>query len=417
MTTVASTALGSRFWKLWSATVVSSLGDGLYRVALPLLAAAYTRDAFLVSLVSVCLYLPWLLFALPVGAYGDRKDRRKLVIVSQGVRFTVLILFAVAVVLKMDSFWLLCLLALLLGSGELLFAGTASAMMPMLVDRQLLPKANSRLFAVRQLAESFIGQAGGGLFVSIAVAAAVATTGSFYLIAMVAILLIPGRYQPKRDKPTPIRRDIVEGVRFLMHHRVLRTLALVGGGLNLANTAFMAVFVLYVVGKGSAMNLPDWGYGLLLTVTAIGATVGSLLTAKAQRRYGRVTVLGAALATPIVAQAVPALTANVIIVGVAFVLHGTGIAMWNVIGSSLRQRSVPTELMGRVNSGIALLSWGSMPLGAIIGGVLATWLGLRGMFAITAALSLCLLLSMRVFTEREMAAAEAEGDKAAGVAA
>src|SRR5437899_10233670 len=125
MTAVAPAALGSRFWKLWTATVVSSLGDGLYRVALPLIAAAYTRDALLVSLVSVCLYLPWLLFALPAGAYADRTDRRRLVIVSQGLRFTVLILFAVAVMLKMDTFWLLCLLALLLGGGEVLFAGTA----------------------------------------------------------------------------------------------------------------------------------------------------------------------------------------------------------------------------------------------------------------------------------------------------
>jgi MFS family permease len=402
-----ATALGVRFWKFWTTTVASSMGDGLYRVMLPLLAVSYTRNPVLVSLVSVCLYFPWLLFALPVGAYADRLDRRQLIVLAQGVRFLALILFAVAAALGLANIVLLCGLAVILGTGELLFSGSAVAMLPMVVEQSELPRANSRLFAVRQLAESFIGQAGGGLLISLAVVAAVSTTAAFYAVAVIAILLIAGRFRPERpERATTIRQDIAEGVRFLASHKVLRTLALVGGGLNFASTAFNSVFVLYVVGKHSAMGLPDWAYGLLLTASAVGATVGSLLAAKAQRRFGRTKVIAVALCTPIIAQAVPAATAMVVLVAAAFIIYGTGIAMWNVIQVTLRQRIVPNELLGRVNSCITLLSWGTIPIGALMGGALASWIGLRGMFAVAAVISAFLLLGLRVITEKNIAAEE-----------
>ncbi len=402
-----ATTLGARFWKLWTTTVASSVGDGLYRVILPLLAVSYTRSPVLVSLVSICLYLPWLLFALPVGAYADRLDRRQLIILAQGLRFLALILFAVAAALGLANLMLLCVLAVILGTGELLFSGSATAMLPMVVEQSQLSVANSRLFAVRTLAENFIGQAGGGLLISLALVAAVSSTAAFYAVAVIAIMLIAGRFRPQRPKrTTTIRQDIAEGVRFLVDHKVLRTLALVGGGLNFANTAFMSVFVLYAVGKHSAMGLPDWAYGLLLTVTAVGATIGSLLAPKAERRFGRTRVIAVVLCAPIIAQAVPAATAIVVVVAAAFIIHGAGIAIWNVIQVTLRQRLVPNELLGRVQSCITLLSWGTMPVGALVGGALADWIGLRGMFAITATMGAFLLLGMRVITEQNIAAEE-----------
>jgi len=396
-------SLGGRFWKLWTTTVTSQVGDGLYRVILPLIAVSYTRSPVLVSLVSVCLYMPWLLFALPLGAYADRLDRRQLIMLAQGLRVLALALYVVAVTLGLANLALLCVLALVLGTGELLFSGSAIAMLPMVVEKSQLSMANSRIYAVRQLAENFVGQTGGGLLISLGVIVAVSSTAAFYAVAVIAVLLIAGRFRPKK-RTTALRQDIVEGIRFMASHKVLRTLALIGGGLNFANTAFM--FVLYAVGKHSAMGLPDWAYGLLLTVTALGASVGSLLTGKMERRFGRIRVIAVVLCSPVIAQAVPAATAIVAVVAVAFVIHGAGIAMWNVIQVTLRQRIVPTELLGRVNSCISMLSWGTMPVGALVGGALADWIGLRGMFAATAAMSAFLVLGMRVLTERNIAAEE-----------
>lgn len=400
-----ATALGARFWKLWTTTITSCVGDGLYRVVLPLLAVSYTRKPLLVSLVSVCLYLPWLLFALPVGAYADRLDRRKLIMLAQGLRALALICYIVLVALGLGNLVLLCVLALVLGTGQLLFAGTASAMLPMVVDQKDLSTANSRIFAVRNLAENFVGQTGGGLLISIGVILALSSTTAFYVAAVIAVMLLPGQFTPKR-RNTTLGKDIAEGVRFLASHKVLRTLALIGGGLNFANTAFMSVFVLYAVGKHSAMGLPDWAYGLLMTATAIGASTGSLLAGRAERRFGRTRVIAVVLCAPIVSQAVPAATSVIVLVAAAFIIHGTGISMWNVIQVTLRQRMVPNELLGRVNSCIAMLSWGTMPVGAVVGGVLAGWIGLRGMFAVTAAMSAVLVLGVRVLTEENITAEE-----------
>lgn len=380
-----------------------------------MIAVSYTRSPTMVSLVSVCLYLPWLLFALPLGAYSDRLDRRKLIALAQGLRIGALALYAAAVALGMANLPLLCVLAVILGTGELLFGTSSSAMLPMVVEQDQLSTANSRIFAARQLAENFIGQSGGGLLITLGVIAAVSSTAAFYMVAMIAILLIAGRFRLQK-RTTKMRQDIVEGIRFLADHKVLRTLALIGGGLNFANTAFMSVFVLYAVGKHSAMGLPDWAYGLLLTVTAAGASIGSLLTGRAERRFGRTRVIAVVLCSPIIAQAVPAATAIVAVVAVAFIIHGAGIAMWNVIQVTLRQRIVPNDLLGRVNSCIAMLSWGTMPVGALVGGALADWIGLRGMFAVTAAMSAFLVLGMRVITERNIAMEEEGADKLSPVA-
>lgn len=399
-------SLGAQFWKLWTASTLSNLADGLYRVALPLIAVHYTRSPFLVSLVTTLAFLPWLLVSLPAGALTDRLDRRRILVGASGLRAIALGVFTVAVVLGADSYWMVCVLALLLGIAEVFFEGTAQAALPMMVPNEQLNKANSRLFAARQVSETFVGQAGGGMLFAVSVTAAVFAPAALYGIAVVALVLISGQFVPKRTKQTTMREDIREGVRYLVNHRLLRTLALVSGGMNLANIAFHSVFVLYAVGAGSAMGLPAYAFGWLLTATAVGAVIGSLFTERAERRFGRSKVLLMTILAAVAAQAVPAATANVPLVVTVFILHGALMMVWNVVGVSMRQRIIPEDLMGRVSASARIVSWGSMPLGALLGGALAEVIGLRGMFAVTALISLSLLLGLRVITEPEITAAE-----------
>ncbi|MGH3761750.1 MFS transporter [Actinophytocola sp.] len=399
-------SLGSRFWKLWTASTLSNLADGLYRVALPLIAVQYTRSPFLVSLVTMLAFLPWLVVSLPAGALTDRLDRRRILVSASVLRGIALGVFAAAMVIDVDSYWMLCVLALLLGVAEVFFEGTAQATLPMMVPDEQLNKANSRLFAARQVSETFVGQAGGGMLFAVAAVAAVFAPAALYGIAVVALVLISGRFVPKRATQTRMREDISEGVRYLVNHRLLRTLALVSGGMNLANIAFHSVFVLYAVGAGSAMGLPEYAFGWLLTATAVGAVIGSLFTERAEKALGRSKVLLLTILAAVAAQAVPAVTANVALVATSFVLHGAMMMVWNVVGVSMRQRIIPEELMGRVSASARIVSWGSMPLGALLGGSLAEVIGLQGMFAVTALISLSLLLGLRVITEPEITAAE-----------
>jgi MFS family permease len=156
------------------------------------------------------------------------------------------------------------------------------------------------------------------------------------------------------------------------------------------------------------MKLSEVGFGLLLTASALGAFVGSFISEGVEARLGRsksltLTVFGVALFV-----GAPALTDNPYVLGPILFVGGILIVLWNVITVSLRQRITPNRLLGRVNSVYRLLAWGTMPLGAAAGGVLAQWLGLQVMFVIMGGLSLALLAMMPILTDKAIAAADVE---------
>jgi MFS family permease len=167
------------------------------------------------------------------------------------------------------------------------------------------------------------------------------------------------------------------------------------GTFNFANNAVLAVFVLYAVGPTSAIGLSDPAYGLLLTSAAIGSLLGSFVADRVERTLGRVRSLVLAILGSALLVGAPALTTNPLLIGAAFFVGGATIVLWNVVTVSLRQRITPDRLLGRVNSAYRLLAWGTMPLGAAVGGLLAQLLGLRAVFAIMATLTLSMLIVMR----------------------
>ena len=177
-----------------------------------------------------------------------------------------------------------------------------------------------------------------------------------------------------------MRADVAEGMRFLVRHRVLRTLAVMVGVSNLASSATGAVLVLWAVGPLSAMGLTEAQYGLLLTALAVGAVLGSL-----------VATLAISIVTSTLALAAPALTTDGWLVAGANALAGFGVAVWNVVTVSLRQRLTPDALLGRVNSAYRLLAWGTVPLGAGLGGLVGETWGLRWAFVLAALVSLTTL--------------------------
>jgi MFS family permease len=205
-----------------------------------------------------------------------------------------------------------------------------------------------------------------------------------------------------------MRADIAEGLRFLVRNPVLRTLAIMVGVSNFAGNAVWAVLVLYAVGPGSAMGLTEPGFGLLLSAIAAGSLVGSFVAEPLERRLGRARTLGVSILLAAGYLAAPAVTAQPYVIGVAFFGGGLMIAVWNVITVSLRQRITPDRLLGRMNSAYRLLAWGTIPLGAAAGGLLAELIGLRAMFAVMASLGLLLVAGLRVVTEERLAAAERE---------
>ncbi|SNS29143.1 Fucose permease [Geodermatophilus pulveris] len=398
--------LGAAYWRLWTSSGLSNLADGVLKVALPLVALGFTRSPALVAGVTLALTLPWLLFALPVGALADRLDRRRLMLGAHVARVLLLAGLVAVLALDLGSVWALYVVAFCLGAAETVYDTSAQSILPALAPREQLTRANGRLYAVELTANQFVGPPLGGVLVASGATLAFATPAGLWLAALGVLLLVRGRFRVAREGTTSVRADVAEGLRFLGRHRLLRTLAVMVGVSNFASSAVFAVFVLHAVGPGSPMGLSEQAYGLLLTTLAVGSLLGSFVAAGLVRVLGRARSLALTLVGNAALLGTPAVTTDARLVGAAFLLGGALIVVWNVVTVSLRQGITPDRLLGRVNSGYRLLAWGSMPLGAAAGGLLADVSGLPTVFATMAVLSLALLLAMPVVTDERMDAAE-----------
>ncbi|MGC7094543.1 MFS transporter [Amycolatopsis lurida] len=389
-------ALGGAYWRLWLSSALSNLADGVFKVALPLVAVGLTRSPALIAGLTVAVRLPWLLFALPAGALADRLDRRHAMLGANFARAGLLAVLALTVSLDIASIWVLYAIAFAVGITETIYDTCAQSIVPQLVGREQLSHANGRLFAAELTANEFLGPPLAGLLVTAGVLASFATPAGLWLAAIGALFLVRGSFRPSRegpprDGPSTLRADIAEGLRFLFRDPVLRTISVMVGVFNFADTAMFAVLVLHAVGPGSAMGMSEQAFGFLLTGVAAGGLLGSLAGAWAERVLGRAWTLGLGFTASAVMLGTPAVSTDPYVVGAAFVLGGAGVMVANVVMVSLRQRRTPDHLLGRVNSVHRLLAWGTMPLGAAAGGLLAQWLGLPATFAVMAALTLLLL--------------------------
>ena len=404
--------LGLPFWQLWSASALSNLADGLVKIALPLVAVTLTDSAGLVAGVALAVTLPWLLFALPAGALVDRVDRRIAMVAANVVRAAAVVALAVSLVLGLESstgaIWALYAVALLLGTAETVYDTAAQSILPQVVPRDRLPRANGRLIAAELTANEFVGPPLGGLLVAAGVAAAFATPAGLWAAAIGALLLLRGGFSVPREKSTTLRADVAEGLRYLWRHRLLRTLAAMTGLFNLATNATFAVFVLYAVGPDSALGLTEAAYGLLFATIAGGSLIGALLADPIIRRLGRSRSMLVGILGGVATVGAPAFTTIPLVIAVAFLVGGLTNALWNVVAVSLRQRITPDRILGRINSSYRLVAWGTRPLGAAAGGLLAELLGLRAVFAVAAALILATLIGMTQVTDTTIGKAEQE---------
>lgn len=403
-------SLGRNYWRLWSSAGLSNLADGVFKVALPLIAIQYTRDPALIAGLAVAEGLPWLVFSLYAGAVSDRQDRRVVMLSANLTRAALLVALAVIVGLDVGTIAVLYLVAFGVGMAETLYDTSAQSILPQVVDSGLLPRANSRLYAAELTANQFVGPPLGGFVVTLGAALVLYVSGGVWLVAALLLLLLRGSFRTGHDGSTTIRTDIAEGLRFLLRHRVLRSMALLTGLGNFAFSAAFAVLVLYAVGAESPMGLTEPQYGLLLTATAIGALLGTFIAESSEKWLGRSRTLIVMIVVTSLAIGVPALTTNPWVIGGVLAASGATIVLGNVVMVSLRQRVTPNRLLGRVNSAYRLVAWGTMPLGALFAGVVASRWGIQTLFVAAAVVSLSTLSVMRVLTDANIDAAERDQD-------
>ncbi len=399
-------SLGPNYRRLWSSSAVSNLADGIFVVALPLIAVQLTTSPLLVAGVAIAGRLPWLVFVLIAGALADRLDRR---ITMRNVQLLRVVVVGIMTALALSGYLslpVLYLAAFVLGMGETLFDTAAQSIMPNLVPKQLLSRANSRLYAVELTMNAFVGPPAGGFLVAISVPLALGGSALAYGIAAIGLALIVGSFKPTPQGPRrSMSSEIREGFDFLWGNAVLRPLAVMVGMSSLANSAVVAVFVLFAVVPGP-MGLDEIGYGFLITAMAVGGLIGSIIEERVEARLGRSNVLFLTVVVAGLVMLVPALTAHPVPVALGLAAMGATFMMWNIITVSLRQRITPDHLLGRMNATYRLFAWGVMPIGALLGGLVAELLGLRAVFLAAAAASLAMLYFRRYLTDEAIDAAE-----------
>jgi MFS family permease len=383
-------ALGTSYRKLFAASSISNLGDGVSVIAYPWLASAITRSPILIALVAVAQRLPWLVFTLPAGVITDRGDRRRLMVGANTLRAILTAVVALAVFARRDVLpapddvdqvvsteWLLYLVLLaatvLLGVGEVLYDNSAQTFLPAIVETDDLEKANGQLYSAELVANQFAGPPLAGLLLAVGFALPfVVDAGSFAAsAALVFSIAVAARPKPEVSERRPWRVEAAEGFRWLWHHELLRTLAIVLGLLNMLGTVGMATFVLY---GQEVLGTSTTEFAVLSTAGAFGGVLGGWVASRVSRRIGAgpslaLTILGAGVCSIVIGLVSSWPAAFVFLFIEMFVA-----VLWNVITVSLRQTIIPDRLLGRVNSVYRFFGWGAIPIGALIGGALAAGL-------------------------------------------
>ncbi len=375
--------LGSAFRNVFTANLSSSLADGIARTAAPLLAVRLTDDPLLVSGVAVATMLPWLLFAIPAGILLDRVDRRRALAVANALRAVLGAGLVALTATEALTIWWLLAVVLAYGALETVYDGAIRAVLPSIVARKDLPRANGRIEGSEIVVQQFLSAPVTSWLLAIAVVVPLAIGASAFAAGAVLALFLPiaaagahaRRAAPTSGAPGPGARprepwlqQLLAGYRFVRAHEIMWPLWVLSVAIAVCHSVATSTYVLFLL---DGVGVPEAWYGTYMLVGAAGALAGSVVAGRLAERFGTGPVMAAAnalgLVTWVVAGAFPAL---LVAAGAMFVSFGCTV-VWNVLVMSLRQSFVPDRMLGRVHGTWRTLLWGVMPFGSLAGGLLA----------------------------------------------
>lgn len=372
--TTSRPTLGAPFANLFVANLLSSLGDGIARVAVPLLAVRLTDDPLLISAISALALLPWLFFAIPAGILIDRIDRRKALALAQAVRTSLGIVLVALVATDRLTIWWLYVVIFVYGAFETVYDGAIRAVVPSVVERRDLHRANSRIEAGEIVTQNFLAAPVTSWLFAIAVVIPLGLNVAAFAIAGGLALVLPRvaagahRITPSTEPAVPFRRQFADGYRFIMGDPMLRKLWLLSSFTGIWHSAMLATWVLFVLDR---LSVPEEWYGAFLLSGAVGGLLATAIIGPMKRALGpgRAMAVGTIVSSSVflIAGLVPVTWVAVL----AFAIGSAGATVWNVLVMSLRQAVIPSHLLGRVHGTWRTVLWGAMPLGSLIGGLLA----------------------------------------------
>jgi len=405
-------SLGAAFNRMWGASLSANLADGIMMAAAPLLAVTLTKNPVLISAMSGMVMLPWLFFAIPIGVLVDRLDRRRLLASANATRFVVAVGVVSAVTSHTITIYELLLAAFIIGTCEVVADTSSQSLIPQILQSDQFERGNSRLQISEQVVQGFIGTPISGFLYATAIFLPFAANGLCYAVAATLAIFIPVHFlQEHREAKAPEVRptftsEMKFGLRYIAERPALRRLVLTTSAMGFFFSMSNATFVLFVL---RTMHLRPALYGALLTVEGIGAVLGGLAAPKLSARFGRARTMGVGITASSFLTLAVAFSPNIYVFALLTMAELFAVSQWNILLMSLYQSTIPSDLYGRIHGARRTLVWGLMPIGSLLGGVLAKH-GLRtpyyvggAMCAIMAVFSLRFLFTVGTTASGETA--------------
>lgn len=375
-----SEGLGPGFNRLWSASILTNLADGVLSVAAPLLAITLTKDPVLIALLSAMISLPWLLFAIPIGLIVDLVDKRHLIAITNTMRFLIAAFLALSISTNRITIYWLLVAAFLIGICEVAADTAAQSLIPVILEKQNFERANSRLNISESVIQGFVGAPLSGFLYSAAIFLPFAFNSLGFAMAAVFVLLIPVHLiaptetlvAQKKDRASFLS-EIKFGLKHLWKDKDLRGLVSVTTSMGFFFSLAMSTIVLFAT---ETLKIQPRYFGVVMAIIGSGGILGALVAPKLSKRFGRGRVLAVSIVFSSLSTLAGGLAPDVwFYIAISF-LSSVAISTWNVLLMSCYQVLIPKEIYGRIHGARRTFVWGIMPIGAFCGGVIANT-GLR----------------------------------------
>ena len=361
--------LGPNFHLLWLSATVSNTADGVLLAAGPLLVASITREPFAVAMGVFVQRLPWLLFGVMAGALIDRMDRRRLMVVVDLCRAGAIGALALAVATGSANLPVIYAALFLLGTAETFADNAGGVLVAVTVPKEAIGQATARMYGSAMVTNQLAGPPLGALLFGVSLALPFSTAAACFLVAAAFVARV--RLPPETDEPPArrsLRAEVLEGVRWLWGNPPVRTLALM---ITIFNITFGAAFSVWVLYAYERLQVGEVGFGLLMSAGAVGGLVGAAVFRFLEQRFSYALLLRVGLIIETLTHASLALTRRPAVALLIMTVFGIHAVVWGTTSTTIRQRAVPSRLLGRVSSVYLIGGIGALALGTLLGGAIA----------------------------------------------
>jgi MFS family permease len=366
--------MGPAFNRMWASSIVSNLSDGILIAAAPLLAITLTDSTILISAIGAMVMLPWLLFAIPIGVLVDRVDRRFILAGANATRSAVVGVLALLIATDHVTIYWLLLASFVIGVCEVAADTTAQSLIPQILDEKNFEKGNSRLQISETVVQGFVGAPLSGFIYAIAISLPFFINSLGLAVAALLALSIPIKYlqDVRTDDVDKEKRKFVAdmkfGIRYLFNEKALRRLVVTTASIGVCYSLGTATMVLFIIDE---LELPKQFFGIILTIQGLGAIVGATIAPRSSKKFGRGNVMVFGIVSSSIVLLLQGFSPNIYVFVALATFASFAISQWNICLMATYQTVIPNELYGRIHGTRRTLVWGMMPIGSLLGGVLA----------------------------------------------